>query len=213
MTSFAAVTGDAPWSSGGGWLVLVGAAALSFVVGSLNPAAILARVLGKDIRGGSGNPGATNAGRVLGPRWGILVGVLDVLKGWVPTAWALEALGFRVAAACGLAAVLGHIWSPFLHGRGGKGVATALGAMLAMDPWYAAVALVAFGLAFPLVRRTGLASVVACGVTLVLGVGVGVGVLHLGPQDGSGWWLVVLSALVIWRHRGNVRAWVRATRA
>ncbi|MEO7071273.1 MAG: glycerol-3-phosphate acyltransferase, partial [Nostocoides sp.] len=58
----------------------------SFVIGSVNPAAIIARLLGRDLRAsGSGNPGATNAGRVLGTRWGIVVGVLDVLKGFLPT--------------------------------------------------------------------------------------------------------------------------------
>ena len=206
------VAADVSWSPvwWSGLLVLV---ALSFLIGSVNPASLVARALGTDIRGGSGNPGATNAGRLLGARWGVLVGLLDVLKGWAPTGWALHVAGFWVAAACGLAAVAGHIWSPFLRGHGGKGVATALGAMLAMDPGYAVVALVAFVLALPMVRRTGLASVVACIATLVVGVLVGVELLHLGPQPASGWWLVVVSALVLWRHRTNIRAWVRAARS
>ncbi len=203
---------DGSWGSPVSWLLLCIPVVLAFLIGSLNPAAAVARLRGKDIRAGSGNPGATNAGRVLGPLWGVLVGVLDVLKGWLPTVWALHAFGFWVAAACGLAAVAGHIWSPFLGGRGGKGVATALGAMLAMDPWYAVVALLGFGLALPLVRRTGLASAVACGVALVLGILVGTGVLDLGSRTASGWWLVVLSALVLWRHRSNLRAWGRALR-
>ena len=208
-----AVVAAAPSWSPVWWLGLAVLAAASFLIGSVNPASLVARALGIDIRGGSGNPGATNAGRLLGARWGILVGVLDVLKGWLPTVWALHVAGFWVAAACGLAAVAGHIWSPFLRGHGGKGVATALGAMLAMDPGYAVVALVAFVLALPMVRRTGLASVVACAVALVVGVLVGVGLLHLGPQAASGWWLVVLSALVLWRHETNIRAWIRAARS
>src|SRR5262245_3894776 len=114
---------------------------------------MIAKVLGKDLAAsGSGNPGATNAGRVLGRKWGVLVGVLDVLKGFVPTFLAAQLFGPHVAYAVGIAAVLGHIWSPFLHGRGGKGVATTLGAILGVLPWVALVVLVVFAVAVALTR-------------------------------------------------------------
>lgn len=213
MTSLAGLARDDASVSGAGWLWFAVPVLASFVIGSLNPASMLAAIRGTDIRSaGSGNPGATNAGRVLGARWGVLVGVLDVLKGWLPTAYAVHSFSFWVGAACGLAAVAGHIWSPFLGWHGGKGVATALGAMLAMDPWYAVVALSAFLLALPVVRRTGLASVVACTAVLVLGVLVGFGVLWLGSRPGSGWWLALVSGLVLSRHRSNIRGWYRAVR-
>ena len=71
------------------WIVVAVAAVLGFLVGSINPATIIARIRHADLRQGSGNPGATNAGRVLGLRWGVAVGLLDVLKGLLPTLLAL----------------------------------------------------------------------------------------------------------------------------
>ena len=63
----------------------VAAAVVGYAIGAINPAALIARVFGIDIRRtGSGNPGATNVTRALGPRWGVLVGFLDILKGFVP---------------------------------------------------------------------------------------------------------------------------------
>lgn len=186
----------------------------SFLVGALNPAATIAWTLGKDLRAsGSGNPGATNAGRVLGAGWGVLVAALDILKGWVPTVLVLRSVGVTVAAACGLAAVLGHIWSPFLRGRGGKGVATALGVIVAVDPWYAVVGIAAFVVALPLVRRTGLASAVAALALVVLGLLIGLGIVSLGRGSVTGWWLVVVGALVLHRHQDNLRGWLRMSRS
>ena len=95
-------------------LAAVVAVAGSFFLGGVNPAAIFARVLGKDLSAGSGNPGATNAGRVLGRKWGVLVGVLDVLKGVVPVWVTLLFFGTHFAYLSGLAAVLGHVFSPYL---------------------------------------------------------------------------------------------------
>ena len=129
-------------------LAWAGGVLAAFLVGSLNPATMIARLLGKDLASsGSGNPGATNAGRVLGRKWGVVVGVLDVLKGLVPTLVAGHLFGAHAAYAVGIAAVLGHIWSPFLKGRGGKGVATTLGAILGVHPWVALVVVVVFAVA------------------------------------------------------------------
>ena len=114
-------------------------AAVCFLVGGVNPATLVARMLGIDLRtAGSGNPGAANAGRVLGRKWGALVLALDVLKAYLPTLVVLRTMGMVPALVAGLAVVLGHVFSPFLGGKGGKGVAAALGAMLAIAPWVAA---------------------------------------------------------------------------
>src|SRR5665647_3664358 len=67
------------------WVVVVVTAMLGFLIGSVSPATIIAKARHVDLRQGSGNPGATNVGRVLGLRWGVVVGLLDVLKGFVPT--------------------------------------------------------------------------------------------------------------------------------
>jgi acyl phosphate:glycerol-3-phosphate acyltransferase len=188
------------------------AAVVAFVIGAVNPATILAKVLGKDLRSvGSGNPGATNAGRVLGARWGVLVGVLDVLKGLVPVLLAQHFLGTITALVVGLAVVLGHIWSPFLKGQGGKGVATSLGAILAVEPWFGLIMVVVFALLVWRLRWVAGASVSACLVLLVLGLVTWFRWIPLGTRD-SGAWCVVLALIVIYRHRRNIELWIAARR-
>jgi glycerol-3-phosphate acyltransferase PlsY len=188
------------------------ASVAAFVIGAVNPATILARILGKDLRhSGSGNPGATNAGRVLGARWGVVVGILDVLKGLLPVLVAQQLLGTVTALWVGLAVVLGHIWSPFLRGQGGKGVATSLGAILAVQPWYALGMLVVFGLLLWRTRWVAGASVSACLVLLVLGGLTWARVVPFGTWE-TGAWCVVLALVVIYRHRRNVELWISARR-
>ena len=199
-------------TGGPGVAVLWGAGALlAFVVGSVNPATIFARLLRKDLSGtGSGNPGATNAGRVLGVRWGVVVAVLDILKGFLPTYLALRAFGEVPAYVFGVVAVLGHVFSPFLRGRGGKGVATALGGVLGVRPWFALAMLVVFGLVLAASRWFAAASLASTAALVMLGVLASTGVV-----DGT-WattsWTVALAGIVAARHQGNVRGWVRAHR-
>ncbi len=184
----------------------------AFLIGAVNPATILAKVLGKDLRhAGSGNPGATNAGRVLGARWGVVVGVLDVLKGLVPVLLAQQLVGSITALWVGLAVVLGHIWSPFLKGQGGKGVATSLGAILAVQPWFGVGMLVVFGLLVWRMRWVAGASVSACLLLLVLGVLTWVRWVPGGTWE-TGAWCVVLALVVIYRHRRNIELWISARR-
>lgn len=199
---------------GGIVLVAVGTFVVSFLIGAASPAAWLARALGKDVRtSGSGNPGATNAGRVLGWKWGVLVGVLDVAKGFVPTWLVLRTFGSTLAMVAGVAAVLGHIFSPFLKGRGGKGVATTLGALLGVAPWLALVAVVAFVLLVGLVRRIGYASVLASLVLVITGGLTMAGVLPLAMRPSIGAMGVLLGAIVLVRHRSNIVAAWRRRRA
>ena len=184
----------------------------AFVIGAVNPATILARLLGKDLKhAGSGNPGATNAGRVLGARWGVVVGVLDVVKGLVPVLVAQQLLGTVTALCVGLAVVLGHIWSPFLRGQGGKGVATSLGAILAVQPWYGVGMVVVFGLLVWRMRWVAGASVSACLLLLVLGVLTWFQWVPVGTWE-TGVWCVALALVVIYRHRRNIELWISARR-
>ncbi len=156
-------------------------AVVCFLIGSINPATLVARAFGRDLRAsGSGNPGATNAGRVLGRKWGALVLVLDVLKAYLPTLVVLRTMGLVAALVAGFAVVLGHVFSPFLRGRGGKGVACALGTVLAIEPWVALGALVVFGL-------------------------VKIAVPFITPMVGV--WLMAIAVLVLSRHRRNIVAW------
>ncbi len=195
-------------------VLLVGAPLVAFFIGALNPATLIARLLGRSLRdSGSGNPGATNAGRVLGVKWGILVGLLDVAKGFLPTWWAVAAFGSTSAVLVGLAVVAGHMFSPFLRGKGGKGVATALGAMLALAPWYALIALVAFAAGVLAFRITGVGSMITCAVLVVTGLVGSTGALGSALERQHGVWVALIGLLVLWRHRANLKAWVRARRA
>src|SRR5262245_54563182 len=110
---------------------------LSYLVGAIPFGYLIARSRGVDIfHAGSGNIGATNVGRVLGRRFGILVFVLDFLKGAVPVALMSWWQGSRdgAAVAAGLAAFVGHMFPIYLGFRGGKGVATGTGVVAVLLP-------------------------------------------------------------------------------
>ena len=182
-------------------------AVVCFLIGSINPASLVARAMGHDLRSsGSGNPGATNAGRVLGRRWGVLVLVLDVGKAWLPTLLVLRSMGTAAALVAGLCVVLGHVFSPFLRGRGGKGVACALGAVLAVEPVVAVAAVLVFALAKVVVPFVGEASVVTMFLVAVVGALAALGAVPFVIAV-VGVWLVLLSLLVLSRHRRNISAW------
>ena len=186
--------------------------AVAFFWGGINPATLIGRLLGRDVtRAGSGNPGATNAGRVLGRKWGILVGVLDVLKGFLPAFLAAQFYGLLVGYLLGIAAVLGHVFSPYLRGRGGKGVATALGAILGVHPWYAVVLLLVFVVVFALSRWVALGSLVAAGVMLVGGALAASGNLPGAAGLPTTIWAWVLGLIIVARHRGHTVARLRAS--
>jgi glycerol-3-phosphate acyltransferase PlsY len=119
---------------------VVAAAVLGYLLGSLPSADLASRVSGRegvDLRAaGSGNPGATNAAKVLGARWGAAVLVVDVAKG-VAAGFAGRALGGDAGAYVAATLVIaGHILPPWSRFRGGKGVATSAGANLAVFPAY-----------------------------------------------------------------------------
>ena len=189
----------------GSWIVLAVAALLGFFAGSINPATIIARIRHADLRQGSGNPGATNVGRVLGMRWGVAVGLLDVIKGVVPTLLALLLLDRFSAYVVGLATGLGHVLSPFLRGRGGKGVATSLGATLAVFPWFALGMLMVFALMLWRTRWVAGSSIAAAGL---LGLYSGLAPLPDPVAVGRAWGIGI-AVLVIVRHHDNIRRWAR----
>ena len=175
-------------------VLLLVAGAVGYLVGTVSPATLIARSRGVDLRTvGSGNPGASNAGRALGRRTGIAVALLDVAKGAVPAA-AFGALDHRAGLVAGVAATLGHITSPFLRGRGGRGVATAAGAVLGSHPLLAPVVVLVWLVVLALSRWIALASVSAAASILVLAL--------LLREDRL--WALVLAAAVIARHQPNL---------
>ncbi len=139
--------------------------AASYLLGAIPTSWLVFRLArGEDLRRlGSGNLGATNLFRQLGWRWAVPVGAFDVLKGVVPVAlfgpWAGG--GEWTPLLLGATAVLGHVYSVFMRFRGGKGVATAAGVVVAMAPWAALAALGVWALVVRLTGYVSLGSVLA----------------------------------------------------
>lgn len=191
---------------GGAILVLTacGLIVLAYLVGSLSPSVTLGKWLkGVDVREhGSGNPGTTNAIRVLGAPLGGLVLVLDVLKGFLPVLLARYAAGPVVVVLVATAALAGHNWSLFLRGKGGKGVATGAGTILAMMP-LTLIALVAAFLGVLLgTSYVSLASVTAAILFPVLTVASEQPIAYVVYS-------LVGGIIVVWAHRGNIRRLLR----
>ena len=194
------------------WLLVPGA----YLLGSVSFAYWAGRINGKDLRQhGSGNLGATNAGRVLGGRWFAAVFLADLLKGLTPVLLArlIAPEDPWPALACAAAAVLGHVFTCFHGFKGGKAVATALGVLVALVPvvaactagiWLSAwlIGWLAFGLGKS--GSVGQASVVAaaaCPTAQIL--------LARAPWGADApitGFLLLLAALVIVKHRNNIAA-------
>jgi acyl phosphate:glycerol-3-phosphate acyltransferase len=174
---------------------------LAFFLGSLPFGYWLGRFRGVDVRGqGSKNTGATNVGRVLGKKWGFLVLALDLGKGWLAVALATKVghVGDSTAVGAAVMAVLGHVFSPWLGFRGGKGVATSAGALLALTPWVGISVIGVWGVVFLISRIVSVASLVAASAFpfLVFGLDSGRPLLQ--------WAAVGMTGLVWIRHRDNL---------
>ena len=172
-----------------------------YLLGSIATAVLVSRALGTaDPRsGGSGNPGATNVLRLAGRRAAALTLAGDVVKGVVPVLAARAAdLPPGEVAMVGLAAFLGHLYPAFFGFRGGKGVATALGALLGMEPLLGAGVLATWIVAAGVSRYSSLAALVAS----VLAPGYA---WVLSGHPGVVGAVSVMAALLVWRHRANIR--------
>jgi acyl phosphate:glycerol-3-phosphate acyltransferase len=180
---------------------------LSFLLGSIPFGFLMGRAYGVDLRQqGSGNIGATNTLRTLGKTPGMVVLILDTLKGWLPVALTPALLltdeqdpsgGLRVLI--GVCAVLGHIYSPWVRFRGGKGVATSLGVLIGLAPLVALISLATFASVFAITRRVSLGSMVgAVSQALMLWIlpGYPLAIRLFGT---------LVCAFILVRHRDNIR--------
>ncbi len=146
------------------------AALASFLVGAIPFSWLLGKLAGFDLRAvGSGNPGANNLYRAAGWRWGLPALLLDVGKGFLPVVLVRCFFPDLVAAAvvAAGAAIAGHMWTPFLGFRGGKGVATAAGAFLALSPLLILITFAVFVAIVAATRYVSLGSIVAACVVFV----------------------------------------------
>lgn len=199
----------------------------AYLAGSIPFALILGKTRGIDIRTvGSGNVGATNLGRALGGRYFAACFALDVLKGLAPTlafgvlqgtvrdgpGSAGEMLAWLAVMVC---PVLGHMFSPWINFKGGKGVATGLGSLLGVFPLLTGAGLAAaalWGLSVKLTRYVGVSSAAAAAS---LPIWASIGIVVLGLDWRAAWPAVAvtgaLGALVCLKHAGNIRRTLAGT--
>jgi len=174
----------------------------AYLLGSISFGIVVCRAFGlPDPRTtGSGNPGATNVLRSGKKAAAVLTLLGDALKGWVAVWLALRSglLMWEVCAVA-LAVFLGHLYPIYYKFKGGKGVATALGVMLAVSIWLGLAALVTWALVFAIFRYSSLAAIIAAALAPVYAY-----LLMPGYRDYV-WMVVILSLLLIWRHRSNIR--------
>jgi glycerol-3-phosphate acyltransferase PlsY len=173
---------------------------LAYLVGSIPFGYVVGKLFyGVDVRElGSGNVGTTNVFRVLGKKAGIAVMISDILKGYVPAAIAAALFDPWVAIFIAAAPVLGHIYSIFLKGKGGKGIATGAGVVLALVPVAFAIIFSTWLLLIVLTRYVSVASLVAAVMVPVLTIAFGEPL----PYQIAG---VLVAVLVWWAHRENIR--------
>ncbi len=197
-----------------GTLVLI--AAVAYLLGSIPFGLILVRVVrGEDVRqSGSGNIGATNVARTGGAKLGVATLVLDALKGYAGVAFA-NAVSHRetsmdvglAAALAALCAILGHVFPVWLKFRGGKGVATAVGAFIGLAPRAVLVVLAIFLIIVAISRYVSLGSVVASAVFPILAY-----FLYRGTSTIAD--LLVMfaaSLLIIFKHKANIGRLLKGT--
>ncbi len=177
----------------------------AYLLGSVSFAVLMSKAFGlPDPRSyGSGNPGATNVLRTGKKAAAVLTLLGDAAKGWVAVFAAMQFTardeqGALLVAAVALAVFLGHVFPIFLRFKGGKGVATALGVLLALNVWLGLGALAIWLLMAVLFRMSSLAALIAAVAAPAYAVLLGL------PRE---WALAsgVLAMLLIWRHKSNIR--------
>ncbi|MDD5687573.1 MAG: glycerol-3-phosphate 1-O-acyltransferase PlsY [Elusimicrobia bacterium] len=176
---------------------------LSFLFGSIPTAYLISKIFyGIDIRNyGSGNPGATNVYRTLGKKPGIITFVIDVLKGFFPVFISKKLFSDNlliIPVISGFLAVLGHIWTPFLRFKGGKGVATGCGIFLGLAPLSAVLAVIVFVVVLIITKYVALGSISAA-ISLPIFLYVLKESLILVLIA------ILLAFIIVWRHKSNIR--------
>ncbi len=210
----------------------------AFLLGSIPFGLLIAKAKGINIREhGSGNIGATNVLRVVGKKYGIACLILDALKGYIPVLLAANLIqiigrvvppphltvldayaiflpaveqfkGQSIHVLTALAAVLGHNYSPWVGFKGGKGIATSAGVMLALMPAGVGVLVIVWLLAFLTTRYVSIASIVAAAALPFITI---YGSWHHGRIANGTWnkplfiFSVVIAVLAIWKHRTNIQ--------
>jgi len=194
--------------------ILIGA----YLIGAIPFGFLIGKMRGVDVRTvGSRNIGATNVFRTVGKKWGLLAFALDFLKGFLPTLAAVSMAGHGAGGpegagglpswlpiATGIACVVGHMLTPYMKFKGGKGVATAFGMLVALVPGLVGVAFLVFVAFFALSHYISLGS---CAAALFLAVGVWF--RWLGCEGAANLpqaiLITAIALFVVWKHRANIK--------
>lgn len=176
---------------------------LAYLLGTFPSALLVARGKGVDVTAeGSGNPGASNVGRLLGRRAGAMVFVLDALKGAVCAGVGLAIAGHAGGLALGGAAILGHIFPVTRHFRGGKGVATGAGVIIVLYPVLSLALAVVWIVTLTTSHKASVAS-----LAIIAGLPIAMAIAGRPWQEIVT--VVALAAVVVARHADNLRRLVR----
>ena len=181
---------------------LMGCMVISYLIGNISPAILIGRAMGVDIKKqGSGNAGTTNALRVLGKKAAAATLLIDVAKGVLAVLLGWFFGGQHLAMLCGFAVICGHIWPVAFGLKGGKGVATAFGVIVAVQPLWGLIELCVVLLVVLITRRVSAGSLTgAClfpFLALLLGAGEAGRVFAVS-------WAAALAVIIVVKHRANL---------
>ena len=182
----------------------------AYLIGSISFGIIFSKLFGlPDPRTvGSGNIGATNIARSGKKLPAILTLLGDAFKGWLPVWFALQTdMLMWVVAAVGLAVFFGHLYPIYHKFKGGKGVATALGVMLAVSVWLGLAALVTWALVFAISRTSSLSAIVAAAASPFFAAWL------LLPYKDYVLMVLLMSVMLVWRHKSNIQKLLNGTEA
>ncbi|MGL5257396.1 MAG: glycerol-3-phosphate 1-O-acyltransferase PlsY [Proteocatella sp.] len=179
---------------------------MSYFIGNISPSVIISRRYNNsDIREhGSGNAGATNVMRVMGKKAGIIVFLMDMLKGILPTALGMYFGNIEIGFFCGVSTVLGHIFPVLLGFKGGKGVATSLGVGLVLAPLYALTGFLVFGLIVMKTKYVSLGSIMGTLTFPILQIATVRNPVVIVMS-------FVLGMLIVYSHRANIKRLLSGT--
>ncbi len=178
------------------WILLGVVGLIAYFIGNISPSTIMAKRQGLDIKKeGSGNAGTTNALRVMGKKAGAITCIVDILKGVVAVLIGLLIAGNPGAYIGALCVFLGHVWPIIYKFQGGKGVATAFGAVLAVNPLLALIALVIVAIVVFTSKRMSLGSIIGA---------IAFAVLAAFMEPGFFVFACVMAIIMLIKHRANI---------
>lgn len=185
------------------FVILPLCAIVSYLIGNFSPASIIGKIYNIDIRKeGSGNPGTTNVLRTLGAKAALMTLLIDISKGVIPVIIAKLYGNEMLEYVCGTAVFFGHIWPILYRFRGGKGIATGFGIILAIDYRCGLICLVCAVLVAFITNRMSCGSIVAA---------MALPVMFFFLHRSYIVWAIGICLIVIFKHRANIKRLIEGT--